>query len=413
LIKTAVIDKDQEDYLRMAAFVGILRHAKLDLYRKTNKIPLSTRTNLIAALMTTVNQKTPPDTIKRSEAGHVWMRRRAIEIVGILGGLEMASGDTTNSVLQSIVADRDEAPSLRCTAAATLRLTSKTAKIDSLVATEKLGELATQICRRELAWIDAELAKRPKAAGVEDGLGGMGGFSGMSGMGRMSGMGGMSGGEDGEGGFGGEEDEGGFGGLGGLGGLGGRPGMGGAFGGSGAMGGFGGESSDTTKDPRVDLARRRLKYQLICVDVGLSGVGKIDTKSSDEATKREKILERFAAIMKATDLVDLEADQPKSLDTLAKQVRSAMNELEAITGGPPPEPEAEIEEPEISAEPSLDSGPAAGPGTAAKLDAGPEAGPTVTPAPADPAPAPADATPAPPGDTPPAIGTEPAPGTGS
>ncbi len=398
LVKTALLDANQPDYLRMAALVGIKRHAILDLYRKSNKIPVTTRTKLIEALMTTVNQKTPPEAIKRSAEGHVWMRRRSIEIVGILGGLELTDiGDATNVALQLIVADRNEAPSLRCTAAATLRLTSDKAKIDSLQATEKLGALATQICRRELAWIDAELAKKPKVVGANGFDSGMGGYGG-------------------EGGFGGEgsDGEGSDGGLGGgsaalpgssgmmgpdMGGMSGMSGMGG-------MGGYGEEMSLATDDPRLVLARRRLKYQLICVYDGLNGVLKIDAPS-DQTGRRKKILDRFAAIMQATDLVELEEDQPKSLDTFAKQVRSAMSELEAITGGPPVEAEAEVDEPAISAEPGIDSGPAAP--TAPVPGNVPPSVPAATPAPgATPAPAPAATTPAP-GATP-ASGATPAPG---
>ena len=64
--------------------------------------------------------------------------------------------------------------------------------------------------------------------------------------------------------------------MGGLGGLNG-PGMGAP-----GMGGYGGmagmnESSMVTDDPRLDLARRRLKYQLVCVYDGLNGVRKVTT----------------------------------------------------------------------------------------------------------------------------------------
>ena len=174
----------------------------------------------------------------------------------------------------------------------------------------------------------------------------------------------------------------------------------------GGMGGYGEEMSLATDDPRLVLARRRLKYQLICVYDGLNGVLKIDAPS-DQTGRRKKILDRFAAIMQATDLVELEEDQPKSLDTFAKQVRSAMSELEAITGGPPVEAEAEVDEPAISAEPGIDSGPAAP--TAPVPGNVPPSVPAATPAPgATPAPAPAATTPAP-GATP-ASGATPAPG---
>jgi hypothetical protein len=374
LVRTAFLDKTQPDYLRMAALVGIMRHAKLDLPRKPSQITAKQRTKLIEFLMMTVNQKTPPETIKRTAAGHVWMRRRSIEIIGILGGLQLpAGGKQTSAILQQIVADTNEASSLRCTAAATLRLTSDKAQFDSLAATKTLGLFATQICRRELAWIDTELAKKPKVANGNEGFGG-----GLGGMGE------------------GDEEEGyGEGGLGGLGGARGMsaPSMGMGGMGSGMMGqGMGGFGGELAKDPRLDIARRRLKYQLVCVDDGLTGVVKVKTSDAD-SVERKKILDRFAAILKATDLVDLEEGQTKSLDTLAKRVRHAMSELEAITGGPPVDPEAEVEEPAISAEPTIESGPAAIPSAEPTVEDGPSSEPAPTPSPEPtPAPAPAGAT---------------------
>ncbi len=378
LVQTALVDDKQPDYLKMAAMVGMMRHAKLLADSRTPQIPTATRTKLIELLVQIATQKTPPAT--RSAEGHVWMRRRAIEIAGILGGLSLAeTGDTTNAALQAIVADQTESPSLRCTAAATLGLTSTKAKIDSLKATEKLGALATQICRRELTWIDAELEKTPTlSAGGEAGMPGMGmpgmsmpGMSmpGMSMPGMsMPGMGmpGM------EGGMGGDM------------GMGGEMGMGGGMGGYGT-GGYGGleTSSQSLNDPRIDLARRRLKYQLVCVFRGLNGVRKVNVPN-DQNLQRKKILDRFAAIMQATDLVDLEVDQPKSLDTLAKQVRTAMTSLEAITGGPPAEADVEAEAPAISAQPGAIGNPAAaaGPGSIPSSPA------PATPGPANPGSAP-------------------------
>ncbi len=397
LVRTALVDQKQPDYLKMAAMIGILRHAKLLASPKTPQIAANTRTKLIELLVEIANQKTPPASINRSPAGHTWFRRRAIEIAGVLGGLELSqTSASAYAALEAIVADRDEAPSLRCTAAETLGLTSAKAKINSLQTTEKLGSLATQICRRELAWIDAELAKKPKAMTTGDGMGmpgmGMPGM-GMPGMG-MPGMGmpGMEGGGMGMpgmegGGMGMPGMEGG--GMGmpgmegpGMGGLGmGGPGMDGEMGGygmGGEMGGFGMPgSTQAVQDPRIDLARRRLKYQLVSVNRGLRGVSKV-TVPNDQNLQRRKILDRFAAIMAATDLVNLEVDQPKSLDTLAKRVRSAMTDLEAITGGPPVEADEEADTPAISAQPELGAGPAAaGPTGAGPVPTGPGAVPAA------------------------------------
>ncbi|MFV1967011.1 MAG: hypothetical protein ACC628_16415, partial [Pirellulaceae bacterium] len=105
---------------------------------------------------------------------------------------------------------------------------------------------------------------------------------------------------------------------------------------------------DVPKDPRLDEARRRLKYQLVCVQRGLKGMTDLAT-GQPQAAEVQKIAGLFGKVMEATDPP---AEKP-TLEALAKAVRSASRELEAVTGVlGPREPEEEIDDSPVAIVPS-------------------------------------------------------------
>ena len=80
----------QIDGVRAAALVGILRHVEID--RQLADVPGGQRRlvgnnaeiMIADAMLKLVNEKEAPE--GRSQGGHDWMRRRAVEILGCLGG---------------------------------------------------------------------------------------------------------------------------------------------------------------------------------------------------------------------------------------------------------------------------------------------------------------------------------------
>lgn len=137
---------EQLDAVRVAAMVGIQRHAQMDQYADlARKIKPETKMKLIGVLTRIINTETP---LGRSEKGHQWMRRRAVEIVGELH----ADGKTVGPMLAEILANSSEPISLRCAAAKALgriNLPPAFATAPSAHAI-KLGELAVNACRDEI-----------------------------------------------------------------------------------------------------------------------------------------------------------------------------------------------------------------------------------------------------------------------
>ena len=114
-LRDQFLKENQLDSLRVAALVGILRHAELDRLREPPSQPLSPAVKLQLAKMLVPlleKQTAPPN---RSVEGHVWMRRRCVEILAALR-LPDKSGAVSSAITG--VFDEDGAPAdLRRTAA--------------------------------------------------------------------------------------------------------------------------------------------------------------------------------------------------------------------------------------------------------------------------------------------------------
>lgn len=321
---------DQIDAVKVAALVGMLRHAKLDIARDAERrIPGNTRASAVNDLLAFVKSAPAkfPNGTERSVEGHTWMQRRAIEIIAALGGVgPVPDVDIT---LENLVGDESVPNSLRCTAAEALAQWSNSnkAKLDVVAAPQKLGLLAAQACLAELAEIqkvlkrdlmtaqlralvDADPLTADAAAKARGGTanatsgGRSNGGGGMASMGAgMGGMEGMAGGIGGE-------DKGGDDGMAGMGAL-----MGAGMGGGEQV------EVETTgpADPRVNYFRRRLKYQLACVRKGLGGVA-VAAKDGEN----EELKQVADGVMFAYAVTD---PPPDNLPELAQAIKRGYDKL--------------------------------------------------------------------------------------
>jgi len=167
-------DPNQIDAVRVAALVGMLRHAELDRQLVDQASPLGGLREQIESLtLALVNAKEAP--AGRTQGGHDWMRRRAIEILGTLGGL--GAGGEVVAALQAVLED-DEAPiSLRCCAAESLgRLEyPENTTINVADVAKTMGAVAAHVCYDEIGRVEAqqerEQAEREAGVGGSIGMG--------------------------------------------------------------------------------------------------------------------------------------------------------------------------------------------------------------------------------------------------
>ena len=232
----AIKSGTETDAILLASWIGVLRHVRLN--RLNQNIAGSDIITIAGEAMKLLNQATPP--ANRSDAGHVWLQRRVIDVLAMIGQDDQKILPKILSIMQ----DEKAAMSLRLTAARALKYFnySPSTQVPVESTSNALGTLIVRICRNEIDRVDQEkaLSALQEASGVSDAEGDMG----MGGMGGM--MGGMEGGM--EGGMGG--------------------GMGGAMGG--AMGGMGGTNDvksmlEPKEKRQVDYTRRILVYQLFHV----------------------------------------------------------------------------------------------------------------------------------------------------
>ncbi|MCA9124011.1 MAG: hypothetical protein H6822_13110 [Planctomycetaceae bacterium] len=301
---------DQIDAVRIAALVGIDRHAKLNLARPENRrIPGPQKKIVVDEMIALLNNDPPAG---RSSDGHTWMQRRAIDILAALG--MVGAYPAANTALETIVAN-DSAPiSLRCTAAEALaQWTPSNNKINAGEVSKNLGLIAVKACKDELDRIAAlvaqaeemerlrELIKKPHPAATGQ-FGGMSGGSGGAGEEMYGGDEMYAGG--GDEGYSPEMDM-------------------GAMYGQGMYGGTGGGLTPAIPtDPRVVWSQRRLKYQLTCVKKGLGGM-----MLAGKAGQHEKSIAQIAqAVDLALSLTDPPAEKP-NLEGLTEQIQKGVRGL--------------------------------------------------------------------------------------
>ncbi|MCB9941000.1 MAG: hypothetical protein H6823_22425 [Planctomycetaceae bacterium] len=344
----------QIDAVRVAALVGLDRHAKLDLGRPPETRMPGPKKKVIVDEMIALLNSAPP--ANRSPEGHTWMQRRAIDILAELG--MVGAYPEANTALEKIVADKDAPISLRCTASEALAQWAPTNnKVDASAVSRNLGLIAVQACNDELDRIAAlvkqeedmkklrELIKKPNPAAT--GQFGPSGGEGMYGGGGEGMYGG--GGEEMYGGGGDQMDM--YGGD--------QMDM---YGGAGMYGGMGGITPAIPTDPRIVWSQRRLKYQLACVKRGLEGMAVAGKGSQHEKV----VMEVTKAVELALSLTDPPAEKP-DLDGLTESIKKGVRGLAFLA------PDAVS----IGVEPVMDLPPGAAPPAALPADAAATpAGPT-------------------------------------
>jgi hypothetical protein len=135
------------DAFKVVSLLGIKNHAESNA---TYPVDAKDKVDLDKTLLDLITSKPPEN---RSPEGHQWLRRMAIEILGIMGDVD--TKDTKNAIaraLDRIVTSADEPLSVRCAAAQALGLLKflpnstefKTAATD-------IGSLLVDVCAQELA----------------------------------------------------------------------------------------------------------------------------------------------------------------------------------------------------------------------------------------------------------------------
>lgn len=295
ILLTALEDPKATDAVTVAALIGVFRHADLDRELRdagmpgAYAIPEDVRTRIFEVAHKIASDKTVRPS--RSPEGQAWIRRRALEVCA-----SVAVADNRKAIgtaLEIVANPKDNTPdSLRCTAAVTLSRFAFPEGYDvkPVEVSQQLGNLAVALCDTELKRLaklrkeeDRKKMQTPGAAGgMGGGMSAMGAGSASAGSGMPAGMSPM--------GPGGGSAPGGMspmgpGGGGASGGIGGMGGMGGGMGGMGGAGGMFGSGSKVVENPyRIDVSRRRLKYELNCV---LSGVNRMEKLASQEAEKTQ------------------------------------------------------------------------------------------------------------------------------
>jgi hypothetical protein len=181
----------ETDAILLASWIGVLRHVRLN--RLNQNIAGSDIVTIAGEAMKLLNQATPP--ANRSAAGHVWLQRRVIDVLAMIG----QDDQKILPKILSIMRDEKAAMSLRLTAARALKYFnySPSTQVPVESTSNALGTLIVRICRNEIDRVDQEkaLAALQEASGVSDAEGDMGMGGAMGGMGgAMGGMGGELGG---------------------------------------------------------------------------------------------------------------------------------------------------------------------------------------------------------------------------
>ena len=171
LMLEAYSSPDQIDGVRLAALLGILRHASLGI---------ADDSQVLSVMLATVKANQPPD--GRSAAGHAWFRLRAMETLGARAKTGQ-QGEVANA-LGDVVSDEESSLLVRCVAARCLGQLdySDPAGMDPGNFVAKLAQLATAICTQEVAAL-AKLKRDELIAGQKiQGPSASGGMYGGSGM---------------------------------------------------------------------------------------------------------------------------------------------------------------------------------------------------------------------------------------
>lgn len=297
---------ENSDALKVAALIGLSRHLEWDPYREEGSVPIpaALRTEITNELIALAEAKDAP--AGRTAEGHLWFRRRAIEALGLACAEKTDAG--VASALDKLLKDNAETVSLRATAAAAVGRMKYEApvKVDSLATAKELGYLALVACDSELNRVaNLKKTETERASRIAKGVVTFtpGDASGSGGTGIDSSSAGAF-----------VPDA--------------AP--------AGAIGGTGrgaGPQLVDLKAYRFDHVRRRLRYQLYCVQLGLNGgVEKAPTRGMLAVAKAPADIAAIATIDKSVRKL-IETVEVKAVDMaqLEKDLRKNMTALEGLT----------------------------------------------------------------------------------
>jgi hypothetical protein len=276
-------DPQQIDAVRVAALLGIHRHADIDRQLPAGQPRRLYGTNegkrVTSTMIKLIGSKTPPG--NRTVAGHSWMRRRAVDILGELGSV----GDNGQVVatLEKVLADDAEPVALRCSAAASLGqlIYQPQPKVQPADIAKKMAMLAAYAGRKEMQRVREQQEREEEEK-------------------KRLGRGSGSYGDYGE-----------------------------SYGSSG--GAFGMPTLDETEEfnplgYRVPLSRRRIKYRIRQVKHGLTGAdgaGGIQSlaKTPEDQSYVQKVIDGIDGILTVTDDSTL-TDINKLMDSIGNGIHN-------------------------------------------------------------------------------------------
>lgn len=140
-------DPQQIDAVKVAALIGLYRHAELDGILPTKPQPdMVGLPDVVDAMLSVLQAKSPPQ--GRSAEGHAWMRAQAAKILGRLKTMGR-NGEVPNA-MGAMVAEQDADLSTRCVAADALgELYYRPGGINGGLLAEALARLAVDACHAE------------------------------------------------------------------------------------------------------------------------------------------------------------------------------------------------------------------------------------------------------------------------
>ncbi|MEX0585012.1 MAG: hypothetical protein WD176_00105 [Pirellulales bacterium] len=144
----SVENAQQHPVVRVAAIVGVLRHAE-----NSQKMPAPQKEEVRAAMIRVLKEKTPAENM--SADGQVWLRTRAADVVGALALL--GPDNESCKELAKVIDEADASLALRCAAARALGRMKLDGVADLKIAeiAGALGNLTLEVCAAELARAEA------------------------------------------------------------------------------------------------------------------------------------------------------------------------------------------------------------------------------------------------------------------
>jgi hypothetical protein len=158
-----VVDEKQVDAVRVAALIGIRRHAEANLQA-------AAQDEIITRLLPILSSAPPPG---RSPDAHAWIQRQVIDVLATLG--VPGRGGVVTKAIREILVDADQPLPLRCAAAVALAKLQYGGNpgFDVREVAGEIGEVGVAACVAELSWVKDriegrlnELETRDEAAGV-------------------------------------------------------------------------------------------------------------------------------------------------------------------------------------------------------------------------------------------------------